>query len=303
MKRATLYAVHGSELVALPLPKRTHELHELFVGLPLGIYSALRTYDERRFLRLEAHLGRCLLCLKRANFQLDFAMDGLCQAIDTAVRASSGGDLRLRYDFLEHPVERAGISTRVLLALAPHVPVPELVLRQGARLGLAPHGLRRPDPLIKFTDWVTERRVCEATCPDVYEHLLLDADRRILEGTSSNFYAVQNGVIVTAGDGVLEGITRQLVLELAEQCGFRVELRRLPLDELAACEEAFISSSTREVVPVCDVAGLRIGAGTPGPVVARLRQAYSAFAKAHSALAVPLALRGSFQPILPDDAS
>src|SRR5690606_20300793 len=121
--------------------------------------------------------------------------------------------------------------------------------------------------------------------PDAFEHVLVDDQQRILEGTSSNFYAVREGRLVTAGDGVLEGITRQLTLELAAQHGMDIELRRLPLSELQTCSEAFLTSSTREVVPVTWVDGKPIGNGKPGAVFRALSADYHRYAQNHAACA------------------
>jgi branched-subunit amino acid aminotransferase/4-amino-4-deoxychorismate lyase len=114
----------------------------------------------------------------------------------------------------------------------------------------------------------------------------LDAERRILEGTSSNFYVLEGRSLVTADDGVLEGITRQVTLELAERHGLTLELRRLPLAELAQCDEAFITSSTRGIVAVTRVGDAVIGSGQVGPVVSALRSHYEAYAEAHARSAV-----------------
>lgn len=279
MSLALLYAVRGDEPVALPVGEQQADIHALLAGAPPGIYSALRGYPGARFFRLDAHLERCQSGIERAGWTSRFDFEALVRAIDRAARAYPDGDFRLRFDLLEEPSQRAGFRTQMLLAFAPHAPVPEAVMQAGAALALAPEGLLRVRPLIKFSDWVRERRVCEAQEQNAYEYLLLDDQRRILEGISSNFFAVRGGAIVTAGAGVLQGITQRAVLELAQQRGVRVQWRPPLLEELPDCEEAFITSSTRGVVPVSSVAGARIGAGTPGPFVMRLAAEYAAYAE------------------------
>jgi branched-chain amino acid aminotransferase len=281
MNELELYAVSGSELRPLPVPAEARDVHGVFAGVPNGIYSALRTYPQHRFLRLDAHLERCRRCVARAGWRTSFDYEGLRHALDQAVRARGPLDMRVRFDLLENSFERAG-GAHILLGIAPHEPVSERALTRGVRLGLAPDGLARVEPLIKFTEWVTRRTVCVAADPSAYEHLLLDTEGHILEGTSSNFFALRGGSLITAGDGVLEGITMQVVMELAVKRGLELSLRALRLDELRTCDEAFITSSTREVVPVTAVGETVIGGGVVGPVVQALAADYSVFADAHA---------------------
>jgi branched-subunit amino acid aminotransferase/4-amino-4-deoxychorismate lyase len=291
MAEFELYAVVGCELVELPVSQAVADVHDLFESRgsaqsgPAAIYSALCTYQGNRFVRLDAHMARTQRCLDRVGWSTRFDVAGLSRALHTTVTRTAG-DKRLRFDVLQRPVAFGAVSTEVLLGLGPHHPVPPTAHSLGVRLALAPPGLRRPQPLVKFTDWVNVRRVCQRANP-AYEHLLLDDDQRILEGTSSNFFALTGDTLITAGDGVLEGITRQVVLELAEQRGLKVELRRLRVSELSMCREAFITSSTRELVPVCAVEGVAIGSGRPGPTVAELLADYRRFAFAHARTAAP----------------
>jgi len=283
MASVALYALHAADLVPLRVPADAADIHALLADAPTGVYSALRSYPGRRFLRLGAHLERCRLSIERAGWSTAFDLHTLVRSIDRAAQAYVGGEFRLRLDLLEAPTQRGGVVTQALLALAPHYPVPPEIMTQGAHLALAPAGLERPEPLVKYTDWVRARSVCETLGVDAYEYLLLDEEQRILEATSANFYLVRHGAIVTAENGILEGITRQIVLELATQNGLDLEFRRPTLQDLEHAEEAFITSSTREIVPVTSVASTQIGNGRPGPVFERLRTRYQAYAASHAA--------------------
>src|SRR5688500_8678429 len=191
------------------------DIHALLADAPTGVYSALRSYPGRRFLRLGAHLERCRLSIERAGWSTVFDLHTLVRSIDRAAQAYVRGEFRMRLDLLEQPALRGGVTTQALLALAPHHPVPPEIMSQGAPLAFAPAALYRPEPLVKYTDWVRTRSVCDTLGVDAYEYLLLDEQKRILEATSANFYLVREGSIITAESGILEGITRQVVLELA----------------------------------------------------------------------------------------
>lgn len=116
----------------------------------------------------------------------------------------------------------------------------------------------------------------EAGAVGAVEALIIDAQGRVLEGGSSNVFLVKDGALITPGTdaGILAGITRGHVLELARTLGIDVQLRPPLLDEAHAADEVFITSSIRELMPVVALDGRPIGLGKPGPVFRRLSRAF-----------------------------
>jgi branched-chain amino acid aminotransferase len=110
------------------------------------------------------------------------------------------------------------------------------------------------------------------------EALVVDGGGRVLEGSSSNVFVVKGGKVITAPTtaGILAGITRHHVLELASEQGIPVELRAPTLDEAQRADEIFISSSIRELMPVVRLDQSPVGDGRPGAVFRRLREAFRA---------------------------
>lgn len=104
--------------------------------------------------------------------------------------------------------------------------------------------------------------------------LLTDEDGNVVEGPGFNIFAFIEGALVTPRQGVLEGITRRTVIEIAGSLGIPVQLRSLAADELRNAQEAFLSSSGGGVLPVAKVDGQPIGAGAPGPVTRQLLETY-----------------------------
>lgn len=104
--------------------------------------------------------------------------------------------------------------------------------------------------------------------------LLTDARGNVVEGPGFNVFALVNGKLVTPREGVLEGITRRTVIEMAQSLGMEVELRDLPAAQLRRAQEAFLSSSGGGVLPVTRVDGEPVGTGSPGPVTTRLVETY-----------------------------
>jgi branched-chain amino acid aminotransferase len=118
----------------------------------------------------------------------------------------------------------------------------------------------------------------EAHARGAEEALILNAGGEVVEGTTSNVFLVKDGGLVTPPEeaGLLSGITRGKVLELAREFAIPCELRTFFPAELAAADEVFITSSIRELVPVVAVDGKPAGGGKPGPLTARLLEAYRA---------------------------
>jgi branched-chain amino acid aminotransferase len=126
----------------------------------------------------------------------------------------------------------------------------------------------------KVTNYVVAMlALAEAKKNGAEEALLVDARGRVIEGTTSNVFVVKDGAIATPPEevGLLAGITRAHVLALAP-----IALAEIKVLDLYAADEVFITSSIREVVGVSEVDGRSIGAGAPGPVTRRIRDAYRA---------------------------
>ncbi len=272
-----LWAVMPNDVCRCDIPPQATAVHELYDGLPLGVYSALRTVRHVEFVALEAHFDRTDRCMGLLGWPERLDRARLRRALHELVQAAPAEDSTVRIDVLERPIPCAGTESRTLIGLAPFSAVPERCVREGVHVGLT-HTLERPRPLIKTAQFVIERRPYPLGRQDAFEHVIVDRAGCLREGTSSNFYGVSHGVIRTAGDGVLEGVTRAIVYGLARSLEIEVDRRAIHVDELAGLDEACLTSSTRGVVPIVNVGGVRIGDGVPGPVVRALREAYDAYA-------------------------
>lgn len=101
-------------------------------------------------------------------------------------------------------------------------------------------------------------------------------DGKVTEGSSNNAYIVKGGKIITRelSTDILHGITRAAVLRFAKEAQMVVEERSFTIDEAKDADEAFVTSASSFVMPVVEVDGAAVGAGTPGPVATRLREIY-----------------------------
>jgi branched-subunit amino acid aminotransferase/4-amino-4-deoxychorismate lyase len=142
----------------------------------------------------------------------------------------------------------------------------------GSRRRIAPESV---DPTVKNYHWLD----LEVGLLEAYERggetvILTDADDNVVEGPGFNVFAVRDGAISTPDRGVLQGITRLTVIELAAEHGIPIEARPLPAESLRGADEVFLSSTAGGIIPVTTVDGGAIGDGKPGPVTLRLREAY-----------------------------
>ena len=154
-----------------------------------------------------------------------------------------------------------------------HVLTKDDIIRGAA---LVPNHVGRPCPEAKSTNYLLGYLPLASSSEDVFEALYID-NGEVTESTASSFFLCRNGKIITAPVGrVLHGITREIILTLAREDGFKVE-ERCPLEsELADAQEAFITGCVKEVLPIIRVGKYIIGNGKPGPVAQHLRHLFLA---------------------------
>ena len=107
--------------------------------------------------------------------------------------------------------------------------------------------------------------------------LLVDGQGNVVEGPGFNVFCVSGGALVTPDQGMLEGISRRTVIEIAQSLGLEVQLRTLPADELRGAQEVLLSTSGGGVLPVTKVDQQVIADGKPGPITRQLVQTYWAW--------------------------
>jgi branched-chain amino acid aminotransferase len=274
MSDLQLFAITAAGPQPLPTPNDAKDFTDLYHGFALGVYSVIRTYDHNKFLRLDHHLARTVNSMRLLGWDYQLDESRLRQAIHNLCTAFPTPEMRVRIDVLAEPAYSLGTESRELLALMPFTPLPSTYYTQGVTVDFAAD-LHRINPLIKTADFADARKRSSHS-PAAYESLLV-ANGKILEGASSNFYGVRAGVLYTAGQGVLEGITRSVILDLARQLPMPVQLAAITVNEVSELAEAAISSSSRGLLPVVQVGETVIGTGQPGPNTQRLMAAYEAF--------------------------
>jgi branched-chain amino acid aminotransferase len=240
---------------------------------PEGVYTLGRTYHRDSVLMLDDHLDRLEQSARLENFDLALNRPAIRSALRTLVDRSSYSESRFRLTIPRSTPDR------VIISLEPFRPVSTAILSHGAKV-ITVHQ-ERHNPAAKTTAWVSERRPTVQALPEyIYEAILEGADGTLLEGTSSNFYAILSGVLRTAEQGVLGGMARRALLTVAPAI-VPVELRPVTVDDIPNFSEAFLTSAGRGVVPIIEINGQRIDNGEPGPITRSLIKAYSDWAESH----------------------
>ena len=237
--------------------------------LPAGLYTTFRTYAGRtKVIGLRSHLERLYLPAKAQEIiptvrrQNDFR-----HILVDLLNRSDWPEARVRL-ILDTSVEPGTIY--VLLQELPSLP--EDMYRSGVHLELS--RTSREKPSLKRTTFIQETALERKQLGEGIYEILLTEKGRILEGMTSNFFYVRDGMLCTAGRGVLIGVTRQTVIALARRDGIKVGNRALRINELTSITEAFITSSSRGIVPVVQIDAHPLGDGKVGTVTARLMHLY-----------------------------
>ncbi len=229
--------------------------------LPDGYYSTFRTFDKcTRVIGLSAHLLR----LPHADASL------LCRSLLLLLERLRPEEARVR--IMETKQGQFYISIEPLKLL------PREVYENGVRVETI--SIQRSDPRTKSTAFISasdeERK--RLAKEGIFEALLVK-NGEILEGMTSNFFYVltPREVLFTAQRDILLGITRTMVIRAARGRGVGVRYRPLELDQLPAVKEAFITSSSRGIVPVIQIDNVKVGQGRVGKLTRMLMSAYEEY--------------------------
>ncbi|MFZ0378665.1 MAG: aminotransferase class IV [Solirubrobacteraceae bacterium] len=258
--------------------------------LDAGFVRSDLTYDvvgvwEGNFFRLGDHMERLAAGLKRIRLECPLPFEEVKRILFEVVRRSG-----LRDAYVESVVTR-GVPTpgerdprkwtpRFYAYAIPYVwIVPPETQEVGTQAVVARDSIRIPpgsvDPRVKNFHWGDlVRGLFEAYDRDAWLPILTDGQGHVMEGPGFNVFALVDGRLLTPAVGVLEGITRRTVIELAQEAGLATVVGEVPVDALHHANELFFTSTAGGVMPVTTLDGQPVGDGRPGPVTMDLRRRY-----------------------------
>lgn len=249
-----------------------------------GVYETMRAYQGMLF-HLDRHLARLKHSADSIFLKLPLPLDRIGDALKDTVRENKLSDAYVRIQISRGPGE-IGLDpalcpepTMVIVA-KPFRDYPVERYEHGVSVAIVKTRRNHPlalDPSIKGTNFLNNILAkIESIRAGAYEAIMLNWEGYVAEGTISNIFFVKSGILYTPAlnTGILEGVTRGLVLDLARREKIETREHLIQPEELFAADECFITNTTIEIMPVTAVDGRRVGNGKPGPITAALHKAY-----------------------------
>ena len=257
-----------------------------------SVFETIRTYDGQPY-ALDEHIERLAGSAQRVAIELPVSVGQLRERVLRVVQESGNPESYIRLMVTRGSGELGlapdlAVEPLVVILVTPLTPPPPEAYREGIAV-ISHHTRRATDSTLaegaKVGNYLASvLAMKEAKSRGAAEALILDADGRVVEGATSNLFLFTSGprpVLVTppVSAGILPGITRAGVLEVARELGLQVELRAPTLDDLHRASEVFISSSIRELLPVVRIDDQQVGDGRPGPLTRQIHEAFRAFVR------------------------
>jgi branched-chain amino acid aminotransferase len=256
-----------------------------------SVYEVIRTYGGRPF-ESGRHFRRMRASADGLGIAIPIPDTELLAQVRSLLARAGGVESYVRivvtrgvgnssYDF------DAVVGPTVVMIQKALTPPAEQLYAKGVRVSAVDVRRNSPrslDPAIKSSNLLNNiLALRQAWARGAEEPVLLNHDGFVAEGASTNVFAVRNRTLRTPplSAGILAGITREIVLELASSLDIPSREEPLELPELLGADEAFLSSTTKEVLPIRQVDESLIADGRPGKITRRLMEAFRAYAPEH----------------------
>jgi branched-chain amino acid aminotransferase len=244
-----------------------------------GVFETLRVYRGKTF-ALKEHLARLRCGVRALHLNYDVSFKKISQKIDALVRENRIKEGRLRIS-----IWKEGNTTREALILQSVEDDARLHKEGGFKASVS--NLRFPsvrNSKIKSLDYGLFRQAFVNAKRDGYdEAILVNRKGFVVEGSRSNVFMVQDRCLWTppSTTGCLEGITRQFVIQIAKRFKRPVRYKFFTATELSQADEAFLTNSLLEIMPLVQLNKNHIASGKPGMITRQIHQAYRGLLKAY----------------------
>jgi branched-chain amino acid aminotransferase len=251
-----------------------------------GIYETMRTYNRQPFL-FDRHMRRLRTSAHMLELPVPFSNGDIAQrCTETMSAAGTGSDEAYIRILITRGVgdlsyDPAACPAPTIVVIVKHyASLPATVYDHGVNAVIAPIVRNHPgsvNPLIKSNNLLNNALAMQyAVKQGAFEAIMRNYRGELAECTTANLFIVKNGEALTPplDAGLLAGITREFTLEIAAQAGVTAREQPLRDDDLFGADEAFLTGTTREIVPIVTVDNRAIGSGRPGPVSRALLQEF-----------------------------
>jgi branched-chain amino acid aminotransferase len=249
-----------------------------------GVFEGIRSYSGRVF-RLSRHVDRLFDSARSIHLQIPISKGEMSRAIIETLTVNELNDAYIRV-IVTRGAGSLGLDPRkttdpqvIIITDAISLYPPELY-EHGLKIVTAGTLRNHPsavNPRIKSLNYLNNILAkIEGTNAGCLEALMLNHKGEVAECTGDNIFVVRRGELHTPGidAGILEGITRDAVLELARAAAIPVFERAMDRHDIYTAEECFLTGTAAEVIPVVECDGRAIGPGKPGPITLDLRQRF-----------------------------
>lgn len=239
-------------------------------GSGYGVFETLRTYFGKPF-ELPGHLRR----LRQSAAEISLVVSASDDDITTWVQkhcsanTETSTDKQIKIIAAEHN----------LYILSEDLNINNQEYTKGVKVKLT--HVQRPFPNIKSLSYLPEYLAHRAASQEGYhDALLLNDKQEVTEGAHSNFFYVKDNTIFTARNNILQGITREIVLRIAEP-HYQIVTGKLALDAVLLGHECFLTQSSRGVVPIVQIDERKVGNGKPGAVTKHVMELFNAYVESN----------------------
>ena len=254
-----------------------------------GVFEGLRSYSGKVF-RLDRHLDRLYESARAIWLEIPIKQSDLANAVNDTLRANSLEDAYIRL-VVTRGAGSLGLDPnrtsdpQVIIITDKIALYPAELYERGLDIITASTIRNHPaalSPRIKSLNYLNNILAkIEGLQAGCIEALMLNTKGEVAECTGDNIFLVRGGVLLTPplDAGILEGITRDAVIELARESKIEVRETALTKHDVYVADECFLTGTAAEVIPVVKVDGRMIGPGTPGPVTRDLRERFHKLAR------------------------
>ena len=255
---------------------------DLAVLRGFGVFDFMRTYGGRPF-HLDSHINRLMNSARLIGLGCPWSYDEIYEIANQTLAKNDYPESNVRLVITGGDSDDSitpGSKPRLMVMVNPIKTFPESWYQDGVKIITVE--INRYNPGAKSIDYIRAiQSLQQAKKFDAVEAVYLDQKGNVLEGTTSNLFAVIDGEIITPEEDILPGITRDVVLDIAAS-DYPIQLRAISRQELLEADELFLSSSNKEVLPVVMVDNQEIAHGAVGSVTSHVMELFRKYTALYS---------------------
>jgi branched-chain amino acid aminotransferase len=254
-----------------------------------GVFEGIRIYNRKVF-KLREHIDRLYESARHTHLEIPMSREQMCEATVSTVQANQKVDGYIRL-IVTRGEGNLGLDPRkcgnpqVIIIVDDISLYPREMYDNGLEIVTAAtirNHSNALNPRIKSLNYLNNILAkIEAIRAGCQEAIMLNAQGEVAECTGDNIFVVKHRILSTPPihAGILEGITRNTVMELAREAGIEVREATLTRHDVYAADEVFLTGTAAEVIPVVKVDDRAIGSGKPGPITRQLRERFNQYAR------------------------